>query len=352
MDNLVTYLKFRQDVSFKACPFNEADAMIMAALVGLDFEGIIENNTKASLKDAATAYKDHGVKDVRDEELKAKETLLYLAADSKRYEKMMLCNYVKEIDTEAEMTFYALTFYFSPFEAFVAYRGTDGSLISWKENFVGLYMMPTPGQYRAVKYLSEAAARPFRKINVLGHSKGGNLAIFAAMTLEEKLQKRLKTIYVFDAPGFNEDISSKLGYLRIEDRIKAYVPKCCVIGNLMSPRYARNVVEAEGNGVYQHDLFTWEIGPFGAVTVDGTDSTSREISKRLNDWIDSISMEERKGVVDELFGMFMDNGILHISDMTHMDLRLIFHLIRSLKSLSSENRELLGIIIKQLKSRH
>lgn len=346
MDNLVSYVKFRQDVSFKASQFNELDAMVMAALVGLDFEGVIEK--RSTIQEVAFAYRDHGKRDVRDEELEAKEAVLYMAAGSKRYGRVMLENYVKEIDAGQEMTFYALTFSISPFEAFVAYRGTDGSLLSWKENFVGLYMMPTPGQYRAVKYLSHAAARPFRRINVVGHSKGGNLAVFAAMTLEERLQKRIGNIYVFDAPGFNEDVSNKLGYLRIKDRIKAFVPKCCVIGNLMKPTYERTIVDASGRGMHQHDMFTWSASATGLVATDSADKTGKDISLRANKWIDSISMDERKRVVDELFSVFMDNGILHISDMMHMDIRRIFNIIKCLPSLSSENRELLGIVFREL----
>lgn len=351
MDNVISYLKFRQDITFKQAPFNESDAVVFASLVSLNYDGVFQGS--ASIQTVAENYKKVGKGNSKDEMLKEKEQLLFLAAKSKRFSQVIFENYVKDINKEDEMTFYAITFRISRFESFVTFRGTDGSLLSWKENFTGLFNMPTPGQYRALKYLSNALKKPFEKVSVVGHSKGGNLAVYASMMLDEKLQKKIKNIYVLDGPGFMEDVSNKLGYLRIVDRIKAYVPKSCIVGNLMHPTYERIIVEAEGTGVYQHDMLTWHMDAFGLCKAmeQKVDETGENISVRINNWIESIPVADRRRVVDELFDVFEDNGIIHISDIIHMDLKGIVHTIKSLTSLSAENRELIGIIFKQVRSR-
>lgn len=351
MDNILTYLKFRGDLDFKESPFCEVDACIMATLVGLNYKEVI-NNGCDTIKNVAEAYKVRDTRDERDERIREKEEVLYLCADSKRFGNIRMQNYVEDIDDEKEKTFYGVTFILSRRDYAVVYRGTSGSLISWKENFNTLYEMPTSGQEEALQYLSGIAKKPFVRVKVIGHSKGGNLAVYAAMSLEEKLQKKITEVYAFDAPGFCVNIDEKLGYQRIKDRIKAYVPMGCVIGNFMNPPYERTVVTAQGNGVYQHDMFNWEVGAQSFGREIETNLYSTSLSKTVNDWITSIPIEDRKRVVDELFDVCKENGIMHIVDLMHFDLKKTISLIKCVTSLSSENRALLGIIIKQLKVTH
>jgi len=347
MDNLFTYLKFRGDLSFKQFPFNEVDGMIFSLLSGLDYEGVLEG--RMPIKKLVEKYRECGLKDDEDERYHEKEKVLFDCADSIRYGSLEFDNYVKTIDEESETTFYAVTIYASKFDAYVCYRGTDGTLLSWKENFTSLYEMPTKGQYEAVKYLTALCKKPFVRICPLGHSKGGNLALYASSMIDTRLQKKINTVYIFDAPGFIEDISNRLGFLNVKDRIKAYIPVSCVIGNLMNVPVERTVVNGEGVGVYQHDIFYWMVEKDGVSVVEDTNEFSKELSAKVNGWIDGLPMEDRKRVVDELFNVFIKNDIYHITGLMHMDFKKILGILRSLTTLSSENRELLGIIIKQLR---
>lgn len=348
MDNILTYIKFRQDISFKQVPFNEADAMVFTMLVGIDLNFVKD---KMPLREVAARYQENIDRDLLDERMKDKEEVLFLAAKALRYKDVFLENFERKIDEEKEKTFYGLTIYTDKHNAYVAFRGTDGSLLSWKENFNGLYMFPTPGQQDALEYLGKVCLKRHLKVSPMGHSKGGNLALYAAMYLEPRLQKRIKNIFLFDAPGFIDEIQYKLGFLAIKDRIQAYVPESCVIGNLMLTGYDRKVVKGEGTGgIYQHDMFNWCMTGTGLELADQVNEFGNNLSKTVNDWINSIPIEKRKDVVDELFGVFFKNGILHITDLMHMDLKKIIAVIKCLTSLSSENRELLEIIIKQLRN--
>ncbi|MCR4677564.1 MAG: DUF2974 domain-containing protein [Lachnospiraceae bacterium] len=347
MDNLITYVKFRGDLSFKQQKFNENDAMVLVIVTSIDYEDL--DCTGMTIAELSKAYTDLNKKDEQDECLDDKEAILKLAAVSARYKDIPIERYVRDIDQSEEKTFYAMTFTMGRFEKMVVFRGTDGSILSWKENFNTIHTMPTPGQYSALKYLQEDLSKPFVKVSVAGHSKGGNLAVYAAMSLEDKLRKKLKKVYAFDAPGFPEDISEKLGYLAVKDRLEAYVPESCVIGNLMKPPFEKIVVKGIGKGVYQHDMFNWELTATGISMAESTNLFSTELSAKVNNWIEGIPLEDRGRVVGELFDVFSKNGITHITDLMHMDLKKIVGIIKCATLLSSENRTLLGIIIKELR---
>ena len=347
MNNLITYLKFRGDLNFKQQKFNENDAMILVILTSIDYEEL--NCEGLTVHGLYESYRELAKRDEQDQCLDDKEEVLKLAAASNRFSGIPIERYVRDIDKEQEMTFYAMTYSFGRFDKFVAFRGTDGSILSWKENFNTIHTMPTAGQHSALSYLQQELARPFVKVCAGGHSKGGNLAVYAAMCLDDKLRKKLKKVYAFDAPGYPEDISNKLGYLAIKDRIEAYVPESCVIGNLMNPPYEKKVVKGIGKGVYQHDMFNWEVTPFGVFEEKSTNLFSTELSAKINNWIDSIPPENREKVVSELFDVFEKNGITHITDLMHMDLRKIVGIIKCATLLSADNRHLLGIIIKELR---
>ncbi len=352
MDNVISYLNFRKDIPFSYSKFNEVDAMILSLLTSIDFGASFDS--KVGIKELYTDYekthKPFAAAHNKDERKAEKLKIFKLVSESERFNKLILEKYEKSIDETTEKTFYGAVFSFGTRHKYVVYRGTDGSLVSWKENFNTLYEMPTAGQYQALDFLQKVLVKPFCKCTVIGHSKGGNLAVYASIFSEEKLQKKIDRVYAFDAPGFIQDISNKLGYLRIKDRISAYVPESAVIGNLLRPPFDKKVVAAEGKGAYQHDLINWNVGATEFVYKDATNEFSKSVSKKVNDWIDGIAMGDRERVVDELFSVFRNNGINHITDLIHVDIWKIIGIIKAATSLSAENRALLGIIIKEIRN--
>ncbi len=349
MDNILTYVKYRGDLSFKTAPFDSADATLFSTLIGLDFEDIPTDGI--TLSDLAAHYGDKIRENRDDERFDDKEKLLFEAGACERYRNVLMTDYVKDISAEDEMTFYAAVFKITPRLLFVVYRGTDGSLLSWKENFNCLYRFPTPGQLRAKEYLEDAVGKYkglFLKFAVGGHSKGGNLACYATVFADSKVQKKISGVYLLDSPGFIEDLNDSPGYLRIKDRVHAFGPEGCVIGRLMQGIGDLTPVKAEGKGIYQHDMFFWRTYAGGLEEAEKVSHFSDRLSSKINAWIEAIPAEERKATVDELFGVFEKNGILHINDLTHIDFKKMFGMILSATRLSSENRRLLGIIFREL----
>lgn len=349
MDNLLSYVNFRGDLSFKASPFNIIDAAVLSVLSGLDLCGL--SKEKVTLAELLELYKERNRRDELDTRVKDKEMLFFRMAASRRYSSIILTDYTREINKEEETTFYAMTCELPKHELFVAFRGTDGSLVSWKENFNAMFTLPTYGQLKAKEYIDEKLRLfRFRKCIVAGHSKGGNLAAYAATFADAKLQKRIKSVCCFDSPGFFEDIRTLEEYKRIEDRFNCIIPVGSVIGRLMHTYGQPVVVKSAGKGVYQHDMFHWSVNAYGFDTEESVDLFSDSLSGKVNAWIEGIEVSKREAVVDELFNVFMKNGINHISDLMHVDLKTLLGLLLSVKSLSKENRELLMIILKELRN--
>lgn len=347
MSNIIDYIRMRGDIPFSNAPLNKLDIMALSLLPGLDFEGMC--GRKTTLFELGLKYREANRKDADDKFLNTKEEMFLLMADSRRFGSVIARDYTKNIDTKAEMTFYAMTLEINPFNVLVAYRGTDGSLISWKENYTTIYKFPTKGQELALSYLDETMSkRKFAKCIVAGHSKGGNLALFSGLYATDKLQKKIKAVYCFDAPGMMEDITQAPGYEALLQKLQAYVPVSCVIGNLMNPPIDKKIVRSTGAATYQHDLFTWEVNAKDFIYADNTDEFSKNLSKRINDWITGINPDERERVVNELFEVFTRNNISHINQLLHADLKTMFGIVMSLTSISKENRELLILIFREI----
>lgn len=72
---------------------------------------------------------------------------------------------------DQQTQFAALTFRLPDGTLYLAFRGTDDTLVGWKECFAMSYAFPVPAQALAQDYLVQAAQRP-RRLRVGGHSKG------------------------------------------------------------------------------------------------------------------------------------------------------------------------------------
>lgn len=349
MYNIMAYITFRGDLSFKQVPFNEVDAMLFSTISSVDYTEFVAG--KLTIYEAALLFREKLDGDWKGKQLNKNEELFLKMGMSKRYRDIVVDDAVKTISMVDAMTFYGVTFLLDKHHAIVAFRGTADSLVSWKENFYTLYQFPTKGMSAASEYLNAVLKeRRFRNVTIVGHSKGGNLSVYAAMFVDDKLKKKITNVYMFDAPGFSVDISEMPEYLSIKDKLKAYVPEVCVVGNMMTPPWPREHVANSAKSVEQHDMFNWSVGGecFELAIVDAEDT---DVSNKVNAWMQAIPKEEMGGVVEELFGVFENNGIEDIHDLMNIDFKHLLGMIMSATKLSSENRTLLGIIMKELRNK-
>lgn len=349
MHNIITYIKFRGDLDIKTYPFNEIDALIMSELSYIRFENIVPSvgeKGAISIADAAKKYiKTRGKEQGFYERF---ERLLDIMAKSPRYADLMLSNYVSTTDAKEGQQFSAIHIEIHPFLTFIAFRGTDETLIGWREDCNMSYMMPVPAQLSAVNYVNETARGMFRKFIIGGHSKGGNLAIYSSVFCQQSIQNKISHVYSFDGPGFNKKMIAEPGYQQIQERIHAYVPESSVVGMLMEHEENYKVVRSEEVALMQHDGFCWCVDGITFDTTASTDEFSKDVSFLLKGWMEKIDHSERKLFVDAVFDVFEAGGIKNVTDFKDINIHTATVMLKAAANLPKEQRETVGKLVKLL----
>ena len=226
MASLFDYLDWRGDLEFSQVSPGEVDNAIFSELCFIDYAGIVSAglDSKVSLINAARKYlRAHKGESAYIGVLvpAAIVSLLAKCAKSKRFGQISLTGYINHIDPDKTVQFSGITFVLDDDHIFVAFRGTDDSLVGWRENFNMAFMHPIPAQTEAVSYL-ETVAEHFadRKIIIGGHSKGGNLAVYAAVKCNNSIKDRIERVYNNDGPGFDRSFIDSIDYINMRDKIR------------------------------------------------------------------------------------------------------------------------------------
>ena len=233
----------------------------------------------------------------------------------------------------------------------IVFRGTDDSIIGWKEDFHLTYMKEIPAQKHALRYLRNFLVHhPKQKVILAGHSKGGNLAIYAASQIEQSLQNQITAVYTFDAPGLHKELTQTEGYQRIMDRTKVFIPQGSIIGMMMEiPNHQIIVHSTALGGIAQHDTFSWQIEDKHFVQLDKINSDSQQVDTTFKEWVATVPDEELQLYFDLFFGTILDAGISSINDLSSLKaLEHIHHLFVQAQSLTQEERETMGRLTQLL----
>ncbi|MBQ9010518.1 MAG: DUF2974 domain-containing protein [Clostridia bacterium] len=311
MANVFDYLTWRADVPLSVDPFNDVDNLVLAQLSYTDFSGIVPGDwTRISLSDAARAfYSLHSREEIQaDKSFTAKAPFLMdEMIQGARFEGTLLSRYVNEIDPEKGIQLSALTYDLPDGTRYIAFRGTDGTVVGWKEDFNFSYLPETEGQSRAVQYLNTSGADFRVPLRVGGHSKGGNLAMYAASFCEPEVQERILAVYSNDGPGFRMQVVKSREYEQILPRIRSIIPDSSMIGMLLNNRAQPLVVKSSAAGMVQHDAFTWQIrrNRFEETVLS---DMSQVVSRTLSDWLCQVSDEERANLINTIFSLFESTG--------------------------------------------
>ena len=301
MAELFDYIAWRGDLPLYAVPLCDVDALVFARLSYVPFEEIVPAGFDAAvpLKDAAEQVLREGRLEKRQGLAKEDTRLLELLRDAPRYQNLPLCGYESILDPAQEEQFAALTLRL-PLGACVAYRGTDGTLVGWKEDFNMAFADVVPAQRRAVEYLERAAGLP-GTLRLCGHSKGGNLAVYAAAFCGDNIQSRIVSVRNFDGPGFDRQITERADFQRIMGRTRTYLPKASVIGMLLEHEEQFTVVDSRGTGIYQHNVYLWEVRRSGFCELQQLNGSSQLIDRTLKDWLAGMSRQEREQVINGVY---------------------------------------------------
>ena len=303
---LFDYLKWRNDVSLRAAPFNEIDNVLLSYLAYADFGELLqEEKRRVSIETCFKRFcKKHDLANVRESKLFIERAPLLLEdmVCGARFRGTKVVHFREVFDKEKVQQFAALVFLLPDGTRYVSFRGTDLSITGWKEDFLMSFTAETEGAKEAVSYLNEVAACVEGDLILGGHSKGGNFAMFAAAFAEDAVKERIRKVYNNDGPGFREEIVRSAAYRELLPKITNIVPQTSIIGRLLSNEAAHTVVKSTAAGIFQHDVTTWEVTKEKFVRAE-PDAFSDFVEKSLGTWLETMDDEARKSLVETVFSM-------------------------------------------------
>ena len=306
--NIIDYLNWRGDLSFEADPWNDIDSLIMAEVSYSNFgenERVFDNPQRLTIGDLATSdiltrYPQAGLSFT----MKYREPLMETLPHTRRFQDVRILDQVNDVDVSRNIQFSALTLRVPGVGTVICYRGTDPNIVGWKEDFMMSYASPVPAQISAVEYLKNAAERTEGPILLNGHSKGGNLAVYAAAHAEPSIQDRIQVICTFDGPGLDDLTMESEGYRRIQDRIHSVIPTDSVVGLLMSYHQNYRVAESTASALFQHEPGTWKVIGSTFVERENVSVGSQVMDATMHDWLKTCTPEQREIFTNAIFSLF------------------------------------------------
>lgn len=318
--NLLDYIAWRGDLPLTSVPFGAVDAMILAQLSYIDFTGIAPSDVTPDgilLAQAAHALLSAPGADAHLGVMQEKNRSLLLAASrSIRFCTLRLCGVRSECDDALTLQFAAMTACLPDGSAAVCFRGTDNTLTGWKEDLNMSYMCPVPAQEMAAAYLSRVSHALSRPLHVLGHSKGGNLAVYAGAFTPDAVQAQVRDVYSFDGPGLPLERLRTDGYLAVRDRLRLFVPRTSIVGMLLAHDACFTVVRSDALLTHQHSLFSWQVLGAAPVAESEPDAASRYINETIDRWLETLPTEDRERFIDALFELLRASGATTLKELS------------------------------------
>ena len=341
MGNIMDYISWRGDLSFEQSQFNEVDNLILACFSYVNLDGI----------SAVTKQKGIGLKKLTKEfmklhtmkELEADKSFIRLApfmmmemAKSVRFGKCVVRNYVNDIVTEAEQQFAAMEIVLEDGTSYVSFRGTDDTIIGWKEDF-NLSTGVVLAQKRAIEYLQKISEHTDGMLRVGGHSKGGNLAIYGSVMCKSAHEKILE-IYSNDGPGFSREFQELPEMKEMMPKIIRIIPEYSIIGTLLEHEKEPVIVASSSKGLLQHDGFSWEVQGPALVRRDSLNKTALRFIEILHKWIDGMDTEQKRLLIEDLFATLQASGYENLSEVQSGGLKSLAAMVKRVEKFAPESR--------------
>lgn len=317
MGNIMTYLKWRGDLTFEERPFCEVDNLVLSKLAYLDFShivpGVEEGNTLTLAKVSQLYYEQVRKKTCASG---SSEDFLSTMAASRRYQGVLLSKLEDVEDPATQTEFTALHITLGDGTVYAAFRGTNDSLMGWREDFSMSFQL-MPSQKLAAAYLEKTMDSKECRYRVGGHSKGGNLAVYAAMLLPEEKQAQILNVYSNGGSGLCQEIIDLGQYERLQGKLVRIVPEFSVIGSLFEHEAPTKIVVSSASGLSQHDGFTWEVEGDSFTTRKELSKEAKFYNEIFDQWIESADREQRETFTKDLFDALEAGGAKRRSDLPH-----------------------------------
>ena len=351
MKNIIDYIQKYGDLTFGEKEFNKVDALILSQFSYLKLDGMVPavGTMLPPVTLKSIALSDRVDELFTDERYKKNNKELFDAmAKSRRFADIRLNHYINLINDKWEMQFSAVTTYLADGVTHVVFRGTDETMIGWKEDFNMAFMTPIPAQVKAVDYLHYAAERIRGEFTVGGHSKGGNLAVYSSMKCSRLVRERIKSIYSQDGPGFTKETLEDADFEAVKDKIQKYVPHSSIIGMLLQSQEKYRVIEAAGFGILQHDPFNWIVEDDDFIYRDDIAERFSISDEAVNKWTDEADPAKMKAFIDKIYEIFVSAGVSDMNDFKGNLTGITAKAIAAAGALDAEDRQLIKAVLSAL----
>jgi len=348
MANILDYLAWRGDLTLAQAPFNEVDNLILAEVSFVNFTGIVPSPGQeegVSLREASAEFFRRHEENPPTMGVLVPENIIPLlknAAVSRRFGDMRLNCSADLLDIDYEYQFAAVTYELGDGRIYVAFRGTDDTLVGWKEDFNMSFLDSVPGQQMAADYLKRVAAQYRRRpILVGGHSKGGNFAVYAALNAGKRVQNRLVQVYNNDGPGFKKSVLERPEYANIRDRITTIVPQSSVVGMLLEHEERYTIVHSSQKGMFQHDGFSWEVLGPRFIHLSEMTREGQYTNQLIREFVYSMTEQQRESFVDALYDVLTCTGAQTLTELKNDGWKTAVAMARTMKGMDKETRKIL-----------
>ena len=348
MANVCDYVKWRGDLSLEHSEFNEIDNLILSRFSYFPFDEIIKENEVVTIKELSERFRKQDISKLpilwKDD-----VELFPLMGESERFGTLLATKYINKIDPEQEKQFSAITVLMPDDTIFVSYRGTDNTIVGWKEDLNMSFKSHIASQISAKKYLEIIAQEyPDKKIKIGGHSKGGNIAVYAATFAPKEVKDRIINVYNNDGPGFCEDVIETPEYQEMIKKVHTYIPQSSVIGRLMNHREKYTVVESVQKGIMQHDLYSWQVIGTEFVTLEEVTNGSEFVDKTIKNWLENVEPEKREQVIDVVFDILNTTDAQTMKEIKSNWFTSARTMMTSYKNIDNETKDMIWKAVGEL----
>lgn len=314
--NIIEYANENGIVDFTEVPFGEVDSLVISQLSYLKFEGIVpgpsEGKNGIVLSDVINHEKyDSIYRDERNHEIN--KTFFEALSKSRRFGNLILNNFIDIIDETVDVQFSAMTVESEQGIKYVVFRGTDDSIVGWKEDLNMTFKMPVPAQKYSIEYLERVASLIDGNFIVGGHSKGGNLAVYSSMNCKKDVRDRITCIYSHDGPGFRSELMEDSYYPEIADRIRKFVPKSAFFGMFGNVEDVI-VVDCEKHGIRQHNPYNWLVDHFELKKAAHIGKYSMLQAEAIHTWAMEMTPDKWEALSERIFGVLEAADVNNVNE--------------------------------------
>ena len=343
MFTIYDYLKYYKDYDLKEVPWNNMDNLFLSILVYIPSESFRATKSFSEICDVILNFNVPNNSEFLAPKIKS---LIEIIKDSKRYENLKIQNFENIIDNNTQ--FGAMVCKISK-NKIIVFKGTDRSIIGWIENFRPMYQYPTYSQALAIKYLKNNIGLFDKSVYVIGHSKGGNMAMTSVMELSAFKFNKIKKVINFDGSGFMKNEYESFKYKKMSEKLTNIVPSSSYIGVLMhNENYT--VIKTNAHGFNVHYPIYWL--SFGTDFIkDDLSKISIELNERTTKPLDKIDQRSLEEYFEAAFKAF-DKKKTSTIKFHLMDFINVFKNVRGLdKSVSDYVNSIIKSMLKLSKDK-